>query len=294
MEELLWMDSRGEVIASATGPAEPSGFALSPDGAAVVVARRSEGVEASELWILDLARRAPMRLTFDNRDAENPLWAPDGRRIVFTSRGESETEIRSIAPNAAKSETLLRSPSGVILDSWSPDSRFLAYTTSQKGKLGLWVLHLEDDRKAMLFLNGEFNYRQGRFSPDGRFMAYVSDESGRDEVYLRSFPSGEVRVLVSVDGGMQPLWRRDGRALVYLSPDQQLKSVDIERSGDRPTPGIPRPMFKMPRAASKYAMTNDGRRFLVALPVQEQERSPIHLVLNWVIITGSDYSNPKF
>ena len=121
-EELLWMDRRGEVIQvlPGAGSAGQNGFALSPDNAAVVVARRSEGVDRSELWLLDLVRGASMRLTFDRGDAENPLWAPDGRRLAFTSRVESETEIRSIAPNASNSEMLLKSPFDVVLDSWSP------------------------------------------------------------------------------------------------------------------------------------------------------------------------------
>jgi hypothetical protein len=43
----------------------------------------------------------------------------------------------------------------------------------------------------------------------------VSDESGRDEVYVRSFPDPSSRIQVSVTGGEEPVWSRDGSRLYY-------------------------------------------------------------------------------
>jgi hypothetical protein len=64
-------------------------------------------------------------------------------------------------------------------------------------------------------LQTEFNERQVQFSPDTRWVAYVSDESGRPEICVQRFPvssSEGSRMRISVDGGGQPRWRRDGRA----------------------------------------------------------------------------------
>jgi Tol biopolymer transport system component len=54
-----------------------------------------------------------------------------------------------------------------------------------------------------------------RFSPDGKWVAYQSNESGRFEVYLRSFPGNSTRVQVSADGGVKPIWSRDGSRIYY-------------------------------------------------------------------------------
>jgi Tol biopolymer transport system component len=88
----------------------------------------------------------------------------------------------------------------------------------------LWVLPLEGERKPFPFLKTEFNEDWAALSPvpDSRghlWMAYQSDETGRDQIYLRPFlpgsPDGSAgpKVLVSIGGGSQPQWRRDGREL---------------------------------------------------------------------------------
>ena len=56
-------------------------------------------------------------------------------------------------------------------------------------------------------------------SPDGRWISFVSDQSGRDEVYVRDLAGERDQVLVSLDGGNEPVWSPDGREL-YLSRDE--------------------------------------------------------------------------
>jgi hypothetical protein len=46
-------------------------------------------------------------------------------------------------------------------------------------------------------------------------VALVSDESERDEVYVRSFPDPTSKIQVSVNGGREPSWSRDGTRLYY-------------------------------------------------------------------------------
>ncbi|HLF24071.1 MAG TPA: hypothetical protein VI565_09140, partial [Burkholderiales bacterium] len=66
-----------------------------------------------------------------------------------------------------------------------------------------------------------------RISPDGKWIAYRSSESGRDEVYLKPFPSLDARFQVSLAGGLQPVWSPDGRRLYYLSLDARMLSATL-------------------------------------------------------------------
>ena len=49
------------------------------------------------------------------------------------------------------------------------------------------------------------------FAPNGRWVAYASDETGQFEIWVRSFPDGEIRRQVSVDFGIEPIWSERNR-----------------------------------------------------------------------------------
>ena len=90
----------------------------------------------------------------------------------------------------------------------------------------IWILPLAGDRTPFPFVQTPFDEREPMFSADGRWLAYRSDESGRSEVYVRPFPKGEGRWLVSTNGGTMPHWRGDGRELFY-QVNQEIWAVPI-------------------------------------------------------------------
>ena len=60
---------------------------------------------------------------------------------------------------------------------WSRDSRFVLYGEDQRPnrKERLWVLPMVGDRKPSLYLDDNFDLRDGRFSPDGRWVAHTAN-----------------------------------------------------------------------------------------------------------------------
>jgi hypothetical protein len=128
---------------------------------------------------------------------------------------------------------------------------------------------------------------QPRFSPDGGWVAYASDESGRFEVYLRAWPSAEQRTPVSVDGGMQPEWRRDGKELFFLSADRKIMTVPIANNGKTVVVGTPQPLFSVDVAEpvapyfNDYAATADGQRFVVTLNAKSPTPQTLTVLYNW-------------
>jgi hypothetical protein len=150
-------------------------------------------------------------------DSEDPTVAlfPDGGRLVYVGGGDNdrklyirplgELEARPI-PGTEGASTALFSPDGgwvgfydggklkkVRLDGGipiAPDGKLLLYSERMPtGQFDIGLLTLEGERKAHPFLQSPFNEAGGVFSPDGRFLAYVSDESGRNEVYVRPWPT---------------------------------------------------------------------------------------------------------
>ena len=113
-------------------------------------------------------------------------------------------------------------------------------------------------------------------------MAYVSNESGRFDVYVIRFPDGGDRRLVSVAGGWNPAWRRDGREL-YYEHENAIFAVSIE-PGDALQTGTPKRLFDMrsPREGldtRSFDVAPDGR-FLLNLVV-ERKSLPLTVVTDW-------------
>src|SRR6185295_18870219 len=86
-------------------------------------------------------------------------------------------------------------------------------------------------------------------SPDGRWLAYVSDESGTSEVYVRPFPRVDsAKYAVSVAGGLEPLWRRDGTELYFRNPRGDVYGVSVG-PGRQFEHGAPTLLFSRPGMA---------------------------------------------
>jgi serine/threonine-protein kinase len=170
--------------------------------------------------------------------------------------------------------------------SWSPDGKNLLYVEDTLGPTQKDIWFWSSDEEAKPFVRSSFEERQPAFSPDGRWVAYVSDESGRFEVYVRSFPSGERAVQVSVGGGIEPVWAQGVDELFYRNEDQMMMvPVSTTPSFE---PGVPVLLFEKAFeygasfARPGYDVTPDAQRFVMIL--SEEDEVParrVHVVLNW-------------
>jgi hypothetical protein len=148
---------------------------------------------------------------------------------------------------------------------------------------------MRGDHTPYVFLQTPFREAWGVFSPDGRWVAYQSNESGRFEVYAQPFPGPGTKIPVSTNGGTQVRWRSDGQELFFLAPDDRIMSVPIRiASGTVFEAGTPRGLFPVhlndTRAPGnfrqQYAVSRDGRSFLLNTLIEEQTNTPITLLLN--------------
>jgi dipeptidyl aminopeptidase/acylaminoacyl peptidase len=281
---LTWFDRNGKKTGVLGDRSGYGSVSLSADGARAA-SNKAGAQRGGGIWLYDVARGLPTRLTFDRAFERYPVWSPDGSRIVFSSSKRSgRFELYEKASSGAGTEQLiLSSDVDTYATSWSPDGQFILYHTQGEPSLKLSVLPVSGDRKPRIFLQAETVLRHGQFSPDGRWIAYESHESGKPEVYVAPFPGPGGKRQISVGGGGTPRWRRDGKELFYLAPDRQLMSVEVNGKGEAFEVGAVRPLFRTRAAAPAltYDVTADGQRFLVINSVEEEESSPLTLVVNW-------------
>jgi dipeptidyl aminopeptidase/acylaminoacyl peptidase len=296
--QLAWRGRDNERYVPVTAPAGYSEPTLSPTGTRLAVdlfdsrPSREHGFGSahitSDIWLMDADGGAPVRLTDDPGAEFNPVWSPDGTRIVYSSNvgGNLDLFVRR-ADRPSRPEVLLASRVPKHALAWSPDGRFVVYATlSDQTRFDLWMLALEGDRVPVVIANTRASETQAQVSPDGRWLSYTSNESGQSQVYVQRFPSGGGRVQVSANGGGDARWRADGRELYYIASDRRLMAVEVTASDDfahgRATPLFDTTMSPhWGTSRNHYDVADHGNRFLSMVPVADDRLSPFTIVLNW-------------
>jgi serine/threonine protein kinase len=189
------------------------GARVSPDGGRILVFYDYPGRQAE---LVDGARWSRRNVTFEM----NPIlaiWGPGPDRITFTSDHEGPPRIysRRIDAGPEEVETLWKgSGSWVALGSWSRDGRTLAFVTGGEGSAqDIWLL--EPGKAPHPFVANRFQKGHTDISPDGQWLLYTSDEPGRFEAFVRPLAGEGAPRQLSVGGGWEPLWSRDGSAIFY-------------------------------------------------------------------------------
>ena len=181
--------------------------------------------------------------------------------------------------NGAGAEQLL-APGPGIPTSWSPDGQSILFTENNQA----FLLPLTGERKPVSAgFPRVYSHSQATISPDGKYLAFSSGDSGRTNVYVQAMPPNIGKWQISVDGGSQPRWRRDGKELFFLSQDAEVMAVDVN-PGVTLMAGIPHELFRgspFSMAGRRYDVSADGQRFLMYLPSSAGGNAPITVVMNW-------------
>jgi len=291
---LVWYDRRGNATESGLPAQGYSEMRFSPDGQRVAVAVVDPRIGTGDIYVYDVAHGTPIRFTSDLVHEDTPVWASDGRRLLFRSERSGAPNLfikpfggteQQVFPGSSPLSARPMSPAD-----WSADGRWIAYVSASDQTLrDLWLVPLEGERKPQPLSATRFDEYDAKFSPDSAWVAFVSSESGALEVYVA--PVGQLgdKRPVSVGGGTTPRWRHDGRELYYTSAgNRSIMMVPIQ-PGPTLKAGTPSRLFSLgaefatrpnPRNTA-YDVTPDGQRFLVSVPAAEPVSSRITVVQNW-------------
>jgi eukaryotic-like serine/threonine-protein kinase len=148
--QLLWVDRAGKRLGP-IGPIDESAPATpdpSPDAQRVAVFRNVRG--NPDVWIVEVERGILSRFTSDPAVDANPLWSPDGRRIVFSSNRNGHWDLFEKAADGVTDERpLLENEQEKSPLDWSRDGRHILYAVQDaKTRSDLWALPVTDDGKA--------------------------------------------------------------------------------------------------------------------------------------------------
>ena len=261
---------------------------FSPDGKRLAFSMTS--AQSEDIWVKDLDRDTPSRLSFFAGLNRWPTWSPDGNSIVFQSTNTTAPGLYWIRSDGSGEP--LRLSDGKLNESpysFSPDGKHLAFTrTGNGGSSDIFIAPIEGDSshprlgRPELFLGTPFSELYPAFSPDGRWLAYESNETGTPEVHVRSFPGPGGRWQVSTGGGLLPLWSREGRELLFQTFDRRVMAMGYTVEGDSFMLGKSRVwseihLQNLNNAASNYDVAPNGKLAVMLASGATTEKPPTHL-----------------
>jgi Tol biopolymer transport system component len=214
---------------SPTGETTPTGLTgvaprVDSKGRRAVVCPRTKSVH-----VLDLENRTDTPITFQGT-SWYPMWSHDDSFVAFQDIRNVVYGTWTVAPDGSGApEPLFQDPPpNINSTSVSAEGVWMGYVVDPVTSRDIWV-HRPGEGFDMV-LATPANERSPALSPKGRLFAYVSDEDGSDQIYLRELTSLERRWQVTTEGGISPVWSRDGRRLYFIRGESIL-SVDVRIVG---------------------------------------------------------------
>lgn len=269
--------------------------ALSPDGKQIVFGA------LGDLWLLTIGNPKPVQLTNDIFLENDPIWAPDGKSIVYSAdkvRGGFDLFRMDLATRAV--EALTATPEDETLPAWLPKGDKIAFLSIIPGvqPATLQVLDLST-RSLRTVQRALFQPSKPAWSPDGRMISLstlhtyssrfregVNDithvaADGSGLRYDNPFPddAGGVR------GRSGPAWAPDGGKVVFVK-DNALWVVKAGDGGQ--LTGAPKVLFDAP--ADSPSWSDDSKNVLVMatnqltlIDADTGAAKPVPIQLTWSI-----------
>ena len=278
---LIWVKRDGTQIGALGAVGDRP--AISPDESTVAFERGDSQTGLSDIWMLKIVSAQTTRFTFNGRTNTNPVWSPDGRRIVYRSvTGANGNGLRWKGLDGSFPEAELDvGDRSIAATDWTSDGRYIVENSTRSNTFTeIWLVPLFEHAKPRAFLQARFSQGGGTVSPDGRLIAYSSNETGRNEIYVQTFPTATGKRQVSTDGGSRVRWSRNGNELLFIGTGDKMMAAAVTK-GPNLELGPPKPLFSVRiGAASNFDVSKDGR-FLIPVEGEQSALPPISVVLNW-------------
>jgi eukaryotic-like serine/threonine-protein kinase len=249
---------------------------LSPDGHSLAV------VIAGDVWRYDLDGRPPIKLTFDGRHL-SPLWSRDGQRVVTEHSGQNQ--LSSVPSDGSGGTPQQVSPKGHFHPhGWTADGSEIIAARLEMGGALIDLVRFPpraDAQVQTIVATPASEGFGGWISHDGRWVAYTSESTGKNEIWVRPFPGPGPAVRVSSNGGVEPVWGRNGKELYYIEgPNMMAVAVEAGATFNfKPAVRLFESNYTRNSQPPSYDVTSDGG--FVMLRPDDSGDPPISVILNW-------------
>jgi dipeptidyl aminopeptidase/acylaminoacyl peptidase len=212
--ELYQMDLNTRQLKQLTNGEAPrqlrSGFVWTRDDSEIIFTRDQQGDEQNNLFKLDLATNRVIQMDDSPKTQEYAGEVhPDNRRMVVMSNrgGQMNIFLLDLAGENHEWKQLTHFKAPAFATGWSPDGRWLAFSTNESPNLknlDAYLLREDGGEIKKVFSLGEGS-REGiaDWHPDGHRVAVTSDASGTSRPGMLDLETGAVRWLGLADDAVE-------------------------------------------------------------------------------------------
>ncbi|PWB52698.1 MAG: hypothetical protein C3F13_11190 [Anaerolineales bacterium] len=205
-----------EVEASASS----SGTALGGGGSQMVF-DSNRGGDYRDLYLMSTEGMDLSRLTRGDSNNFAGPWSPDGKQIIFTSFGLTNSFIAAINADGSNQVTLdAVDGSDEAFPAWSPDGKLIAFTSRRDGNNEIYTMNA-DGSSAVRLTNSPTDDFSPSWSPDGKQIVFVSDRDQKLGIYdlylMNADGSGVTHLTNDTFIDYSPAWSPDGKQIVFRS-----------------------------------------------------------------------------
>jgi Tol biopolymer transport system component len=249
----------GEPRLVATGPATERPRGWLSDGSAVLVARSGQGDDVA--LIAPLNGDPPRRLGPPMAGNQHVAFSPDQTKLAFDVHqggGDATIWVQDVTGGEPRQLTTENLENAAVPYMWSPDGRFVAYTSRRTGTRDIYIADVTSGESRQLTNDVRDDY-QARWSPDGKWMAFLSDRGGQTDFWVVPTAGGiAVRVTNDLAEETNPRWSPDGRSLIYTR-----SQTDVEMAIVPTDSGPARRLLSWPGyGIGSAALSPDGKTVL--------------------------------
>jgi dipeptidyl aminopeptidase/acylaminoacyl peptidase len=187
----------------------------SPDRTRIAFSSSRSGT--FDLYVMDADGRAPRRITVDTGSEGDPVWTPDGARIVYTGTPRGGiAQVMSIRPDGGDPRPLTASTGGNRNPDVSPDGRRVAFVSTRDGNPEIYEAGIDGGEARRLTKTGDReNYP--RYLPNGD-LVYVIEKGSKARVMRLSAGAAAPLPVMEIDQPVIALdVSRDGERVVYVA-----------------------------------------------------------------------------
>ena len=213
-----------DVVAAGT----PVTFTVDCLGSDALIAFFSNARDLGAIFVVSPNGTGLRNLTPAGAFEYNPVWSPDGRRLLFAK----DADLYSMNAQGTERVKLADGGLGITQQRWSPDGRMIAYVNGRPEGENiieeLWVMRSDGGGKLRLAENAT----EPSWSPDGRQLAYVKHDLPLIHVRLIGV-DGNGDVALTSRSSFQPAWSPNGSRIAFVTlNDKQMFLVNPDGSGE--------------------------------------------------------------